>query len=47
MHGMTYEAAAELLGCETGTVKSRVSRARAFLAASLGFSDGRLGRLTA
>jgi RNA polymerase sigma-70 factor (ECF subfamily) len=47
MHGMTYEAAAELLGCETGTVKSRVSRARAFLAASLGFTDGRLSRLNA
>ncbi|WP_449410348.1 sigma-70 family RNA polymerase sigma factor [Methylobacterium komagatae] len=29
--GMTYEAAAEVLGCQTGTVKSRVSRARAYL----------------
>ncbi|GJE13529.1 hypothetical protein FOHLNKBM_4593 [Methylobacterium longum] len=29
--GLTYEAAAEVLGCQTGTVKSRVSRARAYL----------------
>lgn len=29
--GMTYEAAAEVMGCQTGTVKSRVSRARAYL----------------
>lgn len=33
--GMTYEAAAAVMGCEVGTAKSRVSRARAFLAASL------------
>ena len=33
--GMTYEAAAALLGTHIGTVKSRVSRARAFLAGSL------------
>ena len=33
--GMTYEAAAELIGCQVGTVKSRVSRARAFLAGAL------------
>lgn len=29
--GMTYEAAAELIGCQIGTVKSRVSRARSCL----------------
>jgi RNA polymerase sigma-70 factor (ECF subfamily) len=33
--GMTYEDAAELLGCQVGTVKSRVSRARNLLANSL------------
>lgn len=33
---LTYEAAAERLGCRTGTVKSRVSRARDRLAAELG-----------
>jgi RNA polymerase sigma-70 factor (ECF subfamily) len=39
--GMTYEAAADLVGAQTGTMKSRVSRARAFLAASLGMAgDG-------
>ena len=34
--GLTYEDAAELIGCQVGTVKSRVSRARALLARSLG-----------
>lgn len=29
--GLTYEAAAVVMGCQTGTVKSRVSRARAYL----------------
>jgi len=33
--GLTYEDAAEALGCALGTVKSRVSRARAKLAALL------------
>jgi RNA polymerase sigma-70 factor (ECF subfamily) len=33
--GLTYEDAAEALGCALGTVKSRVSRARARLAALL------------
>jgi RNA polymerase sigma-70 factor (ECF subfamily) len=37
--GMTYEAAAEVLGCQTGTVKSRVSRARATLAERLGMLE--------
>jgi RNA polymerase sigma-70 factor, ECF subfamily len=40
--GMTYEAAAELVGCQVGTVKSRVSRARAFLASSLEMADSRI-----
>ena len=47
MHGMTYEAAAELIGCETGTVKSRVSRGRALLPDLMGFADGRLSRASA
>ncbi|WP_082508059.1 sigma-70 family RNA polymerase sigma factor [Methylobacterium sp. Leaf113] len=34
--GMTYEAAAVVLGTQTGTMKSRVSRARAFLADAIG-----------
>jgi RNA polymerase sigma-70 factor (ECF subfamily) len=44
---MSYEAAAEVIGCQVGTVKSRVSRARALMAELLGFADGRLGRATA
>lgn len=40
--GLTYEAAAELIGCQVGTVKSRVSRARAMLAGSLGIQARRL-----
>ncbi|WP_336492164.1 NepR family anti-sigma factor [Methylobacterium nigriterrae] len=40
--GLTYEAAAELVGCQVGTVKSRVSRARAYLAGSLGMLSVRL-----
>lgn len=39
--GLTYEAAAELLGTQTGTMKSRVSRARAFLAESLRLAGDR------
>lgn len=39
--GMTYEAAAALLGTQTGTMKSRVSRARAFLADALRPSEDR------
>lgn len=36
--GFTYEEAADRIGCQVGTVKSRVSRARATLLAGLGFS---------
>ena len=39
--GRTYEEAATLLGCQVGTVKSRVSRARALLVEQLGLRDGR------
>ncbi len=45
--GLTYEAAAALLGCQTGTVKSRVSRARATLVQTLGFDASWLGRASA
>ncbi|GLS62499.1 hypothetical protein GCM10007888_08800 [Methylobacterium oxalidis] len=34
--GLTYEAAAAVIGFEVGTAKSRVSRARTLLASSLG-----------
>lgn len=37
--GYTYEEAAELLRCRVGTVKSRVSRARAFLSEALGLGE--------
>lgn len=40
--GRTYEEAASILGCEVGTVKSRVSRARAVLVTQLGMRDERL-----
>lgn len=40
--GMTYEAAAALVGTQTGTMKSRVSRARAFLAYILELADKRV-----
>lgn len=36
VQGLTYEAAAEVMGCEVGTAKSRVSRARTLLAERLG-----------
>jgi RNA polymerase sigma factor (sigma-70 family) len=39
--GRTYEEAATLLGCQVGTVKSRVSRARAILVEQLGMRDQR------
>jgi len=37
--GYTYEEAAEVLKCKVGTVKSRVSRARAYLSDILGLGD--------
>lgn len=37
--GMTYEAAASVLRCEVGTVKSRVSRARAALSDLMRITD--------
>ncbi|MBA9070529.1 RNA polymerase sigma-70 factor (ECF subfamily) [Methylobacterium sp. RAS18] len=37
--GLTYEAAAEVMGCQTGTVKSRVSRARSYLMEQLSMSS--------
>ncbi|MFC6791224.1 sigma-70 family RNA polymerase sigma factor [Methylobacterium komagatae] len=37
--GRTYEEAATLLGCQVGTVKSRVSRARALLVEQLGMGE--------
>ncbi|WP_407523634.1 sigma-70 family RNA polymerase sigma factor [Methylobacterium oryzisoli] len=39
-HNLTYEDAAVLQGCQTGTVKSRVSRARTTLAARLRQDEG-------
>lgn len=39
VEGMTYEAAAGVIGCPAGTVKSRVSRARAYLADLLGLDE--------
>lgn len=36
--GFTYEEAADRIGCQVGTVKSRVSRARASLLAGLGLT---------
>ena len=35
VHGLSYERTAEVCGCEVGTVKSRVNRARAQLKAIL------------
>jgi RNA polymerase sigma factor (sigma-70 family) len=40
--GHTYEEAAAKLGCQVGTVKSRVSRARAVLVEQLGTPDRRM-----
>nr|WP_245931069.1 sigma-70 family RNA polymerase sigma factor [Methylobacterium radiodurans] len=41
--GFTYEEAAAQLGCQVGTVKSRISRARSFLVASLAQDASSLG----
>ncbi len=41
--GFTYEEAADRIGCQVGTVKSRVSRARAALLAELGLSTPETG----
>ena len=38
-NGLSYEEAAEVIGCAVGTVRSRLSRARAELQAALGRSD--------
>mgnify|MGYP006294855315 CR=1 FL=1 len=38
--GLAYDEAAEICGVATGTVKSRVSRARAALGKALGVDDG-------
>lgn len=43
VNGLTYEAAAEILGCQIGTVKSRVSRARAYMSDLLGITSETLG----
>ena len=39
LQGMSYEDAAEALGCAIGTVRSRLSRGREMLAARLGAAD--------
>jgi RNA polymerase sigma factor (sigma-70 family) len=41
--GFTYEEAADRIGCQVGTVKSRVSRARATLLAELGLAGAQAG----
>lgn len=40
VNGLPYEEAAVVLGCQPGTIKSRVSRARERLATALGMVDG-------
>jgi RNA polymerase sigma factor (sigma-70 family) len=41
--GLTYEEAAELMGCPLGTVKSRINRSRQRLAELLGYSGSEIG----
>jgi RNA polymerase sigma-70 factor (ECF subfamily) len=43
VEGLTYENAAAVLGCQIGTVKSRVSRAREQLVHMLGYVGGEVG----
>jgi RNA polymerase sigma-70 factor (ECF subfamily) len=38
--GLSYDEAAEMTGCQAGTIKSRVSRARTMLAAFMSGEDG-------
>ncbi|WP_418292047.1 NepR family anti-sigma factor [Methylobacterium durans] len=45
--GMTYEEASAVLGCQVGTVKSRVSRAREVLASAMGQAGPKLGSVPA
>jgi RNA polymerase sigma-70 factor (ECF subfamily) len=39
LHEMDYEAAAVVMGCPVGTVRSRLHRARALLASKMGASE--------
>lgn len=41
LNGLSYEDAAEVMGCKVGTIKSRVSRARERLAHILGTEESR------
>ena len=43
VHGLTYERVAEICGCEIGTVKSRINRARTVLKAMLLGEDAPTG----
>lgn len=40
---LSYEEAAAVMGCQVGTVKSRVSRARDQLARALGYTRAEIG----